>query len=361
MFVSKGKYDQLSDDYDKLSAENAELKEQVSLLEMQKNDIAQALEQTQGQSDDSFTMSMLANSIESLLQVDSVRQSVLLSYERIEAESQSVGQINDLFEVSSNVLNNIVSGMQGLTGNMDSMTTNISGLSEMAGNINTFVSTISQISDQTNLLALNAAIEAARAGDAGRGFSVVADEVRSLANSTNSSASEVAELVNKIIHTTTETVDSVSVIQDSNTELSQGVNSLNSDYRSILDCCNSMKNTITDATTKTFLQTVKLDHIVWKAEVYSVALGFSDKSAESFADHNMCRLGQWCNGQGKEEFGSSSAFRSLTAPHEAVHRNGIEGLSLVRCDNKDDAIKAFRRMEEASVQVMSYLDELMNA
>ena len=117
------------------------------------------------------------------------------------------------------------------------MTESISGLSKKADSINSFVSTISSISDQTNLLALNAAIEAARAGDAGRGFSVVADEVRSLANSTNNSANEVAQLVKEIIISTASAVASVSDIQNSNTQLSGGIETLNDDYASIIGCC----------------------------------------------------------------------------------------------------------------------------
>ncbi|WP_282444572.1 PAS domain S-box protein [Idiomarina aminovorans] len=68
-------------------------------------------------------------------------------------------------------------------------------LVESTQRITKFVTTINGLSDQTNLLALNAAIEAARAGDAGRGFSVVADEVRALANSSSKAASEINTVI----------------------------------------------------------------------------------------------------------------------------------------------------------------------
>jgi len=73
-------------------------------------------------------------------------------------------------------------------------------LQQSGENINAMVSSINQIADQTNLLALNAAIEAARAGDAGRGFSVVADEVRGLAAKAGQSANEIDGVVSNNHH-----------------------------------------------------------------------------------------------------------------------------------------------------------------
>lgn len=90
------------------------------------------------------------------------------------------------------------SAIQNLATEMDSTSQSINELAKLSNNIGSILSVITAIADQTNLLALNAAIEAARAGEAGRGFAVVADEVRSLASRTQQSTQEIREMIDQL-------------------------------------------------------------------------------------------------------------------------------------------------------------------
>ena len=360
MLVLRSKFLAVKGDNSRLKEENDGLRQQNDTLEREVEDLAAQLSQAQKKANCDFTNSLLDYAIESINQVQGIRESVLSEYQAIEQESKSTETINQALDSSSASLKDIVTGMGGLTDDMGQMSGRIESLSARADSINTFVETISSISDQTNLLALNAAIEAARAGDAGRGFSVVADEVRSLANSTSTSASEVSELVGEIIQSTTETVSSVDKIQTSNTRLSEGVGELNQDYQQIIDQCASMTNTINRAALRSFVQTVKLDHIVWKGEVYAIATGKLHKAVADVTGHTMCRMGKWYLSEGQNHYGHLSIFKRIDEPHRLVHESGIKALELIQAGEKQQALGYFAKMERSSEQVLQYLDELVH-
>jgi methyl-accepting chemotaxis protein len=109
----------------------------------------------------------------------------------------------------SEAVQNVINGMDSLRSNVQAGAKKMKNLGDRSMEITTIVETISRISEQTNMLALNAAIEAARAGEHGRGFSVVAEEVRKLAERTAGATQEIGKLVKAIHLETNETVQAI--------------------------------------------------------------------------------------------------------------------------------------------------------
>ncbi|WP_426417046.1 methyl-accepting chemotaxis protein [Aestuariirhabdus sp. LZHN29] len=178
--------------------------------------------------------------------------------------SEGAGAANQAHQESvagQQVLNATISSIRSLDELLDEAAGVIKTLETETENIGSVLGVIGGIAEQTNLLALNAAIEAARAGEQGRGFAVVADEVRTLASRTQDSTAEIQEMINRLQQEAARAVTVMTASREqSNKSVEQAIQAGES-LQSIVDSINTINDMTTQIASAAEEQTAVADEI----------------------------------------------------------------------------------------------------
>lgn len=325
---------------------------------------------------------------------------------------------NNEAALGQTVVTNTVEAIRQLAQEISAAEGIIREVAQNSENIGAVLDVIRTIAEQTNLLALNAAIEAARAGEHGRGFAVVADEVRSLANRTRDSTNEIEQMIASLqagtgravqamvdgcdkananvefaeqtlnsLHSITEAITSIAGL---NTQIALAAE----EQRQVSEEINRKITAISDATNNTAenarstqnvvenlgklandLQTVisqfsttgshgldieaaKAMHLNWRTRLRGFIDGKDSLPVPEATSHTHCKLGQWYYSTGMERYGSLKEMKDLEQPHIELHKLIRDAMSARDRGQMEQVEQLYTRIGPISEQIIEHLDRL---
>ncbi|MFP4147240.1 MAG: methyl-accepting chemotaxis protein [Halorhodospira sp.] len=330
----------------------------------------------------------------------------------VATESERVRELVDAGDRASQQTNHTVQEIASLA---ETAAQRVRQLNQASNEIGSIIELIEEIAFQTNMLALNASVEAARAGQAGAGFSVVAQEVRRLADQTKSATVDIAQRIRTLrdetdgisasveemgsavergreaTAETSQTMQQVAERMRGVTEHIQNVSSVINEQKGAVTQVAESISAVTDRTErnvndvegtldalgrstailteqmerlgarnlpKVFIERSKFDHVMWKRHIAAMLAGREDVDSRELTDHHSCRLGKWYDHVEESWIRQLPAFIELEAPHRAVHEHGKQAAERYNRGEPDAAAGELERLGEASEQVVELLSQL---
>lgn len=298
------------------------------------------------------------NLLSGINNIEIIRNSLLNSSEQLKKEQTLIERLNEKNLYARNCIHALLDQVGQFEQQAEAENQVSQALQLAVNEINDCVNDIDRLANQTDLLAINSAIEAARVGTLGRGFTVLSKEVKSLAEEVKRQSAKIEKITNNIHSSASQVCENSSAVIETVLEIKKEVELACEALEQVISRSARMQAVIHFISQQQFLNTVKLDHIIWKQQVY--ALLFNKDKQGKVNTHHECRLGKWYyEGEGRQLFAGNEHFRQLEQPHANVHNNGRAALAAYSAGDIKALAEYLGKMEQASSQVILIIDRLI--